>query len=603
MVVKLQKFTVQIFILILFSSFALAELECVVQQGICGGNGTKILGMSNYTNAHVELPTNSSPDHNYSLCCKDNESVNSVNTNCGTILLRLSNFTDAHASEIYYPDYPYTACIGSDTASISCSYTEGSCSSGTTCVLTVNESMPSYPNTNMHTAGCLSSPYDKKLCCGFVGCIDNDADGWGAEGSILSACNYTSSYDCNDSNANIHPSAYDIPNNGIDEDCTGTDASANYSAVIYFEQDYLIDGAWGWHIGDDVGYQLNFLKNNISSDEDVDDIMVELRDCQGNIIKTQYISQMIHPNAGNWTGFFTTDDIGSQHDNLLQVKAYFYNSEDVLLDDTSHNDEVFLSGTAPSFSSSSYTYLTSALSNYTVKDFYVNSSLAIINWSGTKLDLHTRDINLDSALTMGDKSVYLDSASYSELNKPATLTFENVDCSSPYIYYSETASSRAEILAENNQCLYPRCSNIQCSRGIMTVDVSSFSGYAAEGNANLSIDTDDPKNIFEEVHFTADYRNSTGGSFISGANCTIYFTGGSYDMAEGAGIYTYNKTFSTSGVKEYNITCSKAGWNTLTAFDNATITDISSIPEFSIFTLMLGFAAVIGGLFIIRRLK
>lgn len=52
---------------------------------------------------------------------------------------------------------------------------------------------------------------------------DNDGDG------------YVLGDDCNDLDANIHPAAYDIPRNGIDEDCSGCDSDPPNIIYIHWE--------------------------------------------------------------------------------------------------------------------------------------------------------------------------------------------------------------------------------------------------------------------------------------------------------------------------------------------------------------------------------
>lgn len=53
---------------------------------------------------------------------------------------------------------------------------------------------------------------------GCLVCTDSDGDGFAVEGGSCGAV------DCNDNDASINPSATDIPNNGIDEDCSGADS-------------------------------------------------------------------------------------------------------------------------------------------------------------------------------------------------------------------------------------------------------------------------------------------------------------------------------------------------------------------------------------------
>ena len=192
------------------------------------------------------------------------------------------------------------------------------------------------------------------------------------------------------------------------------------------------------------------------------------------------------------------------------------------------------------------------------------------------------------------------SALHPSFNNPATLTFEGVNCNAPYVYYSETATTKAAIFAENRLCLPPLCTNIQCGAGTFTVDVLHFTGYAVNGTANLTIDADDPKLVGESVIFTAEYRNFT--DFIDGAICNISFSDGIFTMDEQTAHYNYSRTFSSAQTVEYNVTCSKSGENIVFANDTAVIQS-AAIPEFSVITLVLGMLVVLSALYIIRRKK
>lgn len=70
--------------------------------------------------------------------------------------------------------------------------------------------------------------------------LDSDNDGFGSPSSTITACTVpvgyvTNNQDCNDNLASINPNAIDIPDNGIDEDCSGSDATALGTTIGVYE--------------------------------------------------------------------------------------------------------------------------------------------------------------------------------------------------------------------------------------------------------------------------------------------------------------------------------------------------------------------------------
>ncbi|MCK5026511.1 MAG: DUF2341 domain-containing protein, partial [Nanoarchaeota archaeon] len=189
-----------------------------------------------------------------------------------------------------------------------------------------------------------------------VGCTDNDGDGYGAEGTNLSQCNNSITLgDCNDSNVNIHPGAADIPNNNIDEDCSGTDNVVSFEIYPDFVGQ---SGVGTYYVGDDVDYQITFKVNNTASDEYLDDMKIELTDSSLNILKTKYLSDMTRQSPGVYTGTFISDDLTAYPSNQgIRLTAYAYDSLDNLLNSGIHADQYLFDGTAPSLISTAYTYL------------------------------------------------------------------------------------------------------------------------------------------------------------------------------------------------------------------------------------------------------
>ena len=134
--------------------------------------------------------------------------------------------------------------------------------------------------------------------------------------------------------------------------------------------------------------------------------------------------------------------------------------------------------------------------------------------------------------------------------------------------------------------------------------VPHFSSYAIGSNSNMTIDANDPRQVNQTVTFTAVYRNSSSGDFISGANCEIDLPNGTVTgMSEGTEEYTYQTSFDTVGNYTYNVTCSANGYQTLKTDDSFEIAEaVEQIPEFNGVVILVLLAGLMLAIFYRKNL-
>ncbi|MBT7903637.1 DNRLRE domain-containing protein [Candidatus Woesearchaeota archaeon] len=183
--------------------------------------------------------------------------------------------------------------------------------------------------------------------------------------------------------------------------------------------------------------------------------------------------------------------------------------------------------------------------------------------------------DLDDCFVMEEDFIFVNTSS--ECNafaNPAYLTFSGINNFdiNKVIYGSN--SNKNQLKSEGKSCILEnKCFNPSCSGTNCTIDVTSFSGYAYEGNANLTINNTDEENYVSadsDFVYYAYYINATGGAHIASASCNITDSNNTYVMNEQSGeYYYYNKSggFSNQGQYDWNVTCDKTGFTTLFAND------------------------------------
>jgi hypothetical protein len=159
-----------LFMIIVLPSNALISCN-VTTTGTCGK--TKLLLVRNDTggwhNAHAQnLSVNTYP---YSICCNADSDGETVTTACDSLspsFIKLSNITNAHLEIPSNTNYLYNACIGVTNRNLTCSNYTGSCPVGYTCIASIASSTPADNNaTNAHIDANCSASYSTKICCGY----------------------------------------------------------------------------------------------------------------------------------------------------------------------------------------------------------------------------------------------------------------------------------------------------------------------------------------------------------------------------------------------------------------------------------------------------
>ncbi len=185
-------------------------------------------------------------------------------------------------------------------------------------------------------------------------------------------------------------------------------------------------------------------------------------------------------------------------------------------------------------------------------------------------------LDLNTHINIGDNFISLNSGSLQNLNKSATITIKNVDCTSfnNIVYANGFHSNKDEITTGGIICdatTSPACTSISCSGSTLTFTASHFTGFSSTQGTDLSIyDVADTEfggagfiNANTSTYYTASY-NASGGAPITGATCNWEVT-----TEPKSGNMTFNSTDSTyykvdagisePGLHSWNVSCEKSG--------------------------------------------
>jgi len=195
--------------------------------------------------------------------------------------------------------------------------------------------------------------------------------------------------------------------------------------------------------------------------------------------------------------------------------------------------------------------------------------VGMIRWRGC---VDARGANFTRDVLIGRNVISVDSYFlHSSFNSSAEITLSGLE----YDYVPS-------IYRNGKLCLNPYCNITRYKDGVLVFNVFAFSSYTTGPNSGLQIwdETDlgmpyagETRYSGNTTYFFANYTNLTSGGAISDANCYINFSdvSSSMDYNSTKGAYEFSRTFSSPGYFDYNITCSRSGFATLSTDDGVSI--------------------------------
>jgi hypothetical protein len=174
-------------------------------------------------------------------------------------------------------------------------------------------------------------------------------------------------------------------------------------------------------------------------------------------------------------------------------------------------------------------------------------NLGVISWLE---NVNVTGLNLTNLIQITKNYISLDS-SVRGINKSANISLFNLS-------YAQTPV----VLKDNSIC--SDCVILNYSNTNLTFNVSGFSVYNATSNSQLTASSsnrmDNRPLVDQSIWFIANYTNRTSGLAIngSGVNCSIVFNDiGPNNMSFNTTtlIYEFNRTFSSEGSFNYNVSC------------------------------------------------